>query len=354
MATKPISTIVFDFMKDTVDIVLFCVFCNPLSLFFMNLVWPAKASALVRSEFLFGPTACAWYTKQALKWPFLWAKYWISLDNLAQHNQALQMRYFMRYRPEEAVLKAMSQDAVEQLFCAHGNEKLPITEQRRRKECTGTVCWLHTLTVAELIIRNFRLSYLMLHKAIQYEMYDELRNYVTHGALPAGQLQLLIEEVFKKEDFPLFGVLMEHTKRYGLTDEQRQQILQHGKHSCARLLLEENTAYDQRKVVLHYYEMNVPKIRESWHCYCKNLYNNNEVLFPEAQREMSVAQYKVFHATGNYLSPEGILDLLKSNDQRMWTEIFKLEPNHGLLNEKIKSFIAGNEQLQKVFESVCG
>ncbi|MBR6355881.1 MAG: hypothetical protein IKR92_03395, partial [Alphaproteobacteria bacterium] len=91
--------------------VMFILFCNPLSLFVFNLLFPENAARFVREFIGFNDFWRNFYTKNALKWPFWWSRWWITLDNLKTVSVRKQIAYYLTNLDRSHILEAMSSEA---------------------------------------------------------------------------------------------------------------------------------------------------------------------------------------------------------------------------------------------------
>ena len=208
--TKAMSSLLSDAFEFVFRLLVFILFGNPLSMWFINLLFPQLAAKFARNELYFGPKIYAFYEKHALNWPFYWAKKWMLLEKLASYSIEQQVQYFLKVSfkngTEVKTLEAMKEHtfwpaAFEMLFFKYGNKKLPLKPESHWKkvgECS--VGYWVDVTVADFMMRHTRLSYNALEVAIKKAMNsdfarEELQKYLASGALNESQLYLLIDAV---------------------------------------------------------------------------------------------------------------------------------------------------------------
>ena len=318
-------------------LLVFVLFGNQLSMWFVNLLFPRLAAKFARDERYFGPKIYAFYERHALKWPFHWAKWWMKIENMESYSVKQQVKYFLKvsFKNNTAAkaLEAMKKrifwpDAFEVLFFKYGNKKLPLkpeTHMIRKGDCS--IAYWVNITVADFMMRNTRLSYNALEAVIKKAVYndfsrEELRKYLASGALNCSQLDLLIDAVSTDNfsgDLQMLGVLIDYVKRYNLRKEHWQRIKKQYPRQFIELLEEAAQTAEQAKFVRSLQD--TPKDRSAWENFCRETAD----IIPSAQGKMTLWQYDIFHKAGHKLSTDAILALLRHSDKRMWKAIFERE-----------------------------
>lgn len=358
--TKAMSTWLSDAFDFVFRLLVFILFGNPLSMWFINLLFPKIAATFARNELYFGPKIYAFYEKYALKWPFYWAKQWMVLEKLSSYGVEQQVQYFLKVsfknKTEVKTLDAMKKhsfwpDTFEILFFKYGNKKLPLkpeTHWKKVGECS--VGYWVDVTVADFMMRHTRLSYNALEVAIKRAMNsdfarEELHKYLTSGALNESQLYLLIDAVANDSgsgDFQMLGVLIDYVKRYNLRKEHWQRIKEHYPRPFIELLEEAAHTIEQAKVVRSL--QNTPEGRDTWRKFCCA----TQDILPVAQGKMALWQYDIFHDTGHTLNNDAILTLLRRPDEKLWRLIFEREN----IDEDIQMEISSNIKKWPIYQEV--
>lgn len=364
MSTKPISTCVSDALLFIVRLFLFVLLGNPLSMFILNLFAPRSTAEFAKNQNLFGKKIYAFYEYWALKWPFYWAKWWMKLEDIRKYPVKKQIKYFLKVSFKnntavETLKKMMSfegmnfNDACEKLFFEYGDKKLPISELRSRKVGQCVVAGRYNVTVAEFMMRNVRLDYYALQSVIKRartdsQMQDELKAYISRGAINSDQFELLIDAVTTDSgsaDLQMLGILIDYVKRYGISQEHLARIKEQYPTPCAELVEEATTWYTQMKAVKSF--KNTAEGKSAWRRFCKE----TPVILPEVQKLMSFDQYCIFHNCGRVLDVEAIKAILNRRDQAMWKEMFAREWEHHLFDDEVMTLINDNWEWKTALDS---
>ena len=319
-------------------LLVFIVFGTPWSMFVLNLLAPHKAVEFARNPRYFGPKLCAFYERQALKWPFFWAKWWMKLDDLSGYSVNWQIKYFLKVsfknKTEVETLKAMQNnkifwpDPYEKLFFNYGQRQLPLEKEIRSHtygECV--VCHYAYVTVIEFMMRHVRLSYKAFESVVNRavlndDMRTELKNYLAAGAINANQLNILIDAVSTQSssgNLQMLGVLIDYAKRYNLRSEHWKRIRDQYPKQFIELLEEATRTNQQVKFVRSLKD--TAEGRAKWEKFCKE---TAEIL-PVSQGKMTSWQYDIFHETGHQLCTDAILAFLRRSDKTLWKAVFERE-----------------------------
>ena len=358
--TKAMSTWLSDAFEFVFRLLVFILFGNPLSMWFINLLFPKIAATFARNELYFGPKIYAFYEQHALRWPFYWAKKWMLLEKLASYSVKQQVQYFLKVsfknKTEVKTLEAMKEhtfwpDAFEMLFFKYGNKKLPLEPENHWEDVgDSSVGYYVEVTVADFMMRHTRLSYnalaVVIKKAVNsHFVREELQKYLASGALNESQLYLLIDAVATDSgsgDLQMLGVLIDYVKRYNLRKEHWQRIKKQYPQPFIELLEEASHAVEQVKIVRSL--QNTSDGRFTWLRFCRE---TAEIL-PVAQGKMALWQYDIFYSTDHKLDADAILALLRRPDEKLWRLIFERED----INDDIRSEISCNVKLWPVYKEV--
>ncbi len=335
---KSISSLLSDAFVFVFRLLVFIVFGNPLSMFLLNLLAPRKTVQFARNPHYFGPKLSAFYERQALKWPFFWAKWWMKLDDLSGYSVNWQIKYFLKVsfknKTEVETLKAMQKnkifwpDPYEKLFFDYGKRKLPLEKELRSHtygECV--VCHYAYVTVDEFMMRHVRLSYkafesVVNRAVINDDMRTELKKYLAAGAINAPHLDILIDAVSTQSsggDLQMLGILIDYVKRYNLQSEHWKRIRDQYPEQFIELLEEAARSNKQVKFVRSLKD--TAEDRAKWEIFCKE---TTEIL-PVSQGKMTFWQYDIFHETEHQLCTDAILAFLRRSDKTLWKAVFERE-----------------------------
>ena len=358
--TKAMSTLLSDAFSFVFRLLVFVLLGNPLSMWFINLLFPRQAAKFARNELYFGPKIGAFYEQHALKWPFYWAKWWMRLEQLSLYGVEQQVKYFLKVsfknKTEVKALEAMKRrtfwpNAFDILFFKYGNKKLPLKSECHWKEVGEcSVGYWVDVTVADFMMRHTRLSYSALEAAIKRAVHndfarEELQKYLATGALNESQLYLLIDAVATDSgsgDFQMLAVLIDYVKRYNLRKEHWLRIREHYPQPFIELLEEASHTVEQVKIVKSL--QNTPEGRDTWQKFCCATTD----ILPVAQGRMALWQYDIFHNTGHKLDNDAILALLRRQDEKLWRLIFERED----IYEDIELEISCNVKRWPVYQEV--
>lgn len=366
---KAISSLLSDAFVFVFRLLVFIVFGNPLSMCVLNFFCPDSTAKFARNERYFGPNFRNFYERQALRWPFFWAKWWMKLEDISQYPVKRQVKYFFKVafknKTEVETLKAMQKpkgkgtipllwpDVYDTLFFNYGNTRLPIRESREVNSKT----WYLTTTVAEFMMMHVRLSYQALEAVIQQAsdpndcvMNCALDMYLRAGKVNDDQLKLLINAVIAEDkahnDRKIIYVLRTYVCRYGLSDENL-------------LLLEAKLSKDNFvfvKEMFDYYTnfkavrsfKDTEDGRKEWRTFCKE----TPKILPAVQGEMSLRQYYIFHNTGHALDKEAAMTFLHRPDKELWRAMFEREPNFGYVSDDVRRCIEFNPEMKALRKEV--
>lgn len=338
---KSISTCLSDFFMFIVRLFEFILFGNPLSMCVFNFFAPHKTAKFAQNKALFGEDILSFYEYFALDWPFIWARYWMKLEKIHLYPVDRQVKYFLKVAVKNstgaATLKAMQKtkdgdtffwpDAYETLFFKYGDTELPYEETRSHTKDKCIFIHYANVTVIEFMMRNVRLSWNALDEvvrraAVNDDMRDELKKYLSKGRLNDSQFNILVDAVATEPesgDLQMLGVLLDYVKSYGISEQQMSRIQSQYSQVFIELVEEKSRFYKQYKLVKSF--KNTDKDKEAWRKMCKE----SQPILPEIQEMMSYEQYVIFHETGNKLCIEAAQAFLNRPNKMLWRLMFSNE-----------------------------
>ena len=366
---KAISSLLSDAFVFVFRLLVFIVFGNPLSMCVLNLLAPRKTAKFARNPHYFGPKLSAFYERQALKWPFHRAKWWMKLEDLSKYSVNRQIKYFFRVafknKTEVETLKAMQKDktlwpkAYDRLFFHYGKKCLPIKESRELKSKNGASrkTWYINTTVAEFMMMHVRLSYDALEAVINQAsdvndctMRYALKQYLDSGKINDAQLRLLLNGVIAadKSDsgLDMCNVLRSYISHFGLSDENLILLeAALSKDHFARIK-EEADCYKNFKAVRSFKD--TEDGRKEWRTFCKE----TPKILPAVQGEMNLRQYYIFHNVGHVLDKTAAMTFLHRPDKELWRAMFEREPNFGYVSDDVRRCIEFNPEMKALRKEV--
>lgn len=314
----------------------FLLIFNPITLFVLNIFKPAWANDFAHSDELYSERCQKFFTRQAKKWPWHWAKWWYKLDELKHLSEERQLDYYKNVNHSTQTLTAMSVSVA---------AKVLDDDFTFFKEC-GT-----SIKMSSELFRVF------IEKSLQMHDWAVFEEYLKRGTLPKDQVVILANEACHWSIFCsgwrngfITGIFLDYVERCGLSNEMRQNIGHDKERWCnadfEKELVKRLNIYDQR--VFTKSQRGI-KQTDAWLAFCET----TKDICPQAQMEMGLDQYHVFHETGHTLDAEAILHILKHNSNRTMAQlIFKYEPNYGMANDDIKEFVNNNPTLQDLLNAV--
>ena len=334
--------------------VMFILFCNPLSLFVFNLFFPENAARFVREFIGFNDRWRSFYTKSALKWPFWWSRWWITLDNLKTVSVRKQIAYYLTNLNRSAVLEAMSSEAQVALV-------------RKRLDRMNEIYGIMRLTdemfeewLRQLIAKGRRTKHLNIEG--WQKLFAPLCNFLKRGKLPFSQVMILTRaavDEYNNSARPLMWYLNDYIERYGLSKKQLEEIAQYMSENIywhdifgEEPTTESEKIYEQHKKFKHFYDIvnerqinyeqrvftrsQRGKLRtDEWRNFCEK----TAYICVAAQKEMDIEQYRIFHSTGHSLRSEAIIYFLEYPDRNLHRLIFKYEPLEVFAEDELNTFI---------------
>ena len=335
------------------DVVLI-LFCNPISLFVLNLFFPRRTAKFVLEFIGFNRHWRRLYTKSALKWPFWWSRWWITYDNLETVSVRKQVAYYLTNLNRSAVLDAMSSEAQVALV-------------RKRLDKMNEIYGIMRLTDAmfeewlrQLIAKGRKTKHL--NTEDWQKLYEPLCKYLKRGKIPFSQLMILTRVAvaeYNNSARPLMWYLSDYIERFGLSKKQLEEIAQYMSENIywndifgEIPTTELEKIYEQHKKFKHFYDiLNERQINyeqrvftrsqrgkwrtDEWKVFCEK----TRYICVAAQKEMDIEQYHIFHSTGHSLRSEAIIHFLEYPDRNLHRLIFKYEPLEVFAEDELNTFI---------------
>ena len=306
---------------------------NPLTLFVLNIFKPRWARTMAHSDALYDKNSQRFFDLQAKKWPWHWAKWWYTSEELKHLSEERQIEYYKNVNHSTQTLTAMSASAA---------AKVLDDDFTFFKEC-GT-----SIKMSSELFRVF------IEKSLQLQDWSVFEDYLKGGTLPKELVVVLANAACHwsvvccgwRNDF-ITGIFLDYVERCGLSNEMRQNI-GHDKEMWCNADFEKELAkrlniYEQRVFTK---SQRGSKSPHAWLHFC----GTTKEICKQAQMEMGLDQYYVFHETGHILDAEAILHILKHNSDRTMAElIFEYEPNFGIANDDIKELIEKKPELKNIF-----
>ena len=330
----PVSTVCFYLMFYFVTSIWFLLVFNPVSMFVINLCAPALAATLAHSKNYCGNTTCQFYTWLALKFPFKWAKWWIPLDKLHEYTVEEQKIYFNEVHRSKEVLWALSPEAWASLMKNIYVYPFKVLADGMRE-------------------RNDLFAALLNLTAKEGRERELIKQYMHYGALPKPQMEILVKKVCEEsangKDSILLTVLCDYIKRCGLSKEMLEKIMRDEAVSPQlKSVVDAWLAHKQRIQTRSLRDLSTIEQIVAWTEFCRN----NRNIHPEAQQEMSLNQYAIFHKNGHSLDAGAIAYLLWYGDEKMAEQIFRNEPNFGILSKNIEFTLGKHDYLKPLLQKV--
>ena len=268
---------------------------------------------LAHDRFFCGEKLTAFYTRLALKWPFYWSKWWVTPAILSKYTVDQQLTYLLKVKCTPEVIFHLSKEAKAKLVRAY-----PL----KLKELLGKI----------------RITDDLFEEILNQDGASMLEGYLKKGTI-SGPQQLLLARCAAQESrtylsSPAILLLYEYTERCGL----RKDVLEEIKSSKASVGF---------KVKINAVRHFAGAYNYQWVGFlCRNS------LSAVAEQEMSVHQYLVFSKNGYKLHEETILYWLQQSDKAFHKAIFRNEPEHGLITEKIKKLVEDTPHLKALYNEI--
>ena len=331
----PVSTMCFYIVFYMGAILLFAMLFNPLTLFIFNLFAPAFAAALVHKEDYCGKTICKFYTWLALKWPFRWAKWWITPDLLKNYTIEEQITYFQKVNNSKSTFWKLKPEAWVKLVKNNGYYPFSyLAEGIQKRDDLFTA--LLDLTISEQKVRSL------------------IREYMETGTLLKSQMNILIEKACTESETQDSGIvgrlLCDYIERCGISKELMTNITTNDKtsESLKKAVVDSVDAYLQKLTTKRLFDMDTFEKLEEWVEFCAP----DKKICVAAQKEMSYLQYQIFNQKGHHLDAAAIMHLLWNRGKNFAEMIFSNEPKFGILNNEIQFILDKHNYLRPALQEI--
>ena len=312
MATKPASTMFYDAVKTWFNVSKFMLIGNQIVMFFFNLIAPRWAAEFANDREIFSEEITEMYAKRAVKWPFLWAKWWMEEGSLKNVSIERQIEYFFKANSSKKTLKRMSEEALEKLFFDYGEENYPQSEYFT--PINNSV--FSGISIKDILFRLIRPTDKIFDELVKNEDTDILKMIISRGALTENQLERLVNQVIAGKNV-FIDVLADYAGRYGLKKELSQNIPETEE---TKAIFEAKRAWNQCNSVRTYAGLENDMVWAEWKKFCKET-----EISPKAQLEMTKDQYLIFNEAGRSLAEEVIIEILKSGRKDMIAAVLSRE-----------------------------
>ena len=313
----------------------FLLILNPITLFVLNIFKPAWANDFAHSDELYSERCQKFFTRQAKKWPWHWAKYWYTLEELKELSVERQVDYYYDVNRSAKTLAAMSTEAAFRVI----DDGLGNNFEDFKKN-------INEIKLSPELFRAF------IQKSFKEDDMSTLSDYLKCGTLPKDLVESLADEAGNStsgiySNTWLALVFYDYVERCGLSNDLLKKLLERPNSAHFKKEVERRQGIYEQRVFTK--SQRGTKQTDEWLAFCET---TNKIC-PQAQMEMGLDQYHVFHETGHTLDAEAILHILKHNSNRTMAQlIFKYEPNYGMANDDIKEFVNNNPTLQDLLNAV--
>mgnify|MGYP006916071644 CR=1 FL=1 len=326
----------------------FLLILNPITLFVLNIIKPRWANDFAHSDELYSERCQKFFTWQAKKWPWLWAKWWYTSKEIGCLTDDKQLDYYYNVSHSIETLNAMS---------IHNSAKVIGKDFEGFKEYIASVNTLNAMSTAisakdAYINMSYNLFCAFIRASIEKDDMSALGDYLKRGTLPKDQVKILSEYASDStsgvySNTWLALVFYDYVERCGLGQDLLKTLFERPNSAHFKKEVERRqNIYSQRVFTK---SQRGTKQTDAWLAFCET----TKEICPQAQMEMGLDQYHVFHKTGHTLDAEAILHILSHNSDRMMAQlIFEYEPNYGIVSDDIKEFLDKNLVLRSLRDSV--
>ena len=305
---------------------------NPLTLFVLNIFKPRWARSMAHSDALYDKKSQEFFTEQAKEWPWHWAKWWYTREELKELSVERQLDYYYDVDCSAKTLAAMSTEA-----------SLAVIDDGMGNNFEGFKKNINEIKMSPELFRAF------IQKSIQEDDMSTLSDYLKRGTISKELVECLADEARDStggiySNTWLALVFYDYVERCGLGQEMLKNLLERPSSAKFKEEVEKRqNIYSQRVFTK---SQRGTMQTDAWLAFCET----TKEICPQAQMEMGLEQYHVFHKTGHTLDAEAILHILKHNYYSMIPKlIFEYEPNFGIANDDIKELIEKKPELKNIF-----
>lgn len=320
------------------------LFFNPLTLWLVNLFAPRWAVCIAHDKDLYGKTCQKFFEQQGKKWPWHWAKWWYTSKEIGCLTDDKQLDYYYNVSHSSDTLNAMS---------IHNSAKVIGKDFEEFKGYIASVNTLNAMSIAisakdAYINMSYNLFCAFIRASIEKDDMSALGDYLKRGTLPKDQV-VILSEYARKSTTGVYSntwlalIFYDYVERCGLGKDLLKNLLERPSSAKFKEEVEKRqNIYSQRVFTK---SQRGTKQTDAWLTFCET----TKEICPQAQMEMGLDQYHVFHKTGHTLDAEVILFILQHNSDRTMAQlIFEYEPNYGIANDAIKEFVDQNYALKNI------
>jgi predicted RNase H-like HicB family nuclease len=308
---------------------------NPLTLFVLNIFKPRWARTMAHSDALYDKKSQEFFTEQAKEWPWHWAKWWYTREELKELSVERQLDYYYDVDDSVKTLAAMSRKAA-----------FRVIDDGLGNNFEGLKKNINEIKMSPELFRVF------IRKSFKDDDMSVLSDYLKRGTLSKELVECLADEARESttgiySNTWLALVFYDYVERCGLGQDLLKTLFERPNSAHFKKEVERRqNIYSQRVFTK---SQRGSKQIDAWISFCET----TKEICPQAQMEMGLDQYHVFHETGHTLDAEAILHILKHySNLTMAQLIFKYEPNYGMANDDIKEFVNNNPTLQDLLNAV--
>ena len=298
---------------------------NPLTLLLLNIFKPRWARSMAYCDALYDKNSQKFFSRQARKWPWRWAKWWYTREELKELSVERQLDYYYDVNQSAKTLAAMSSEAAFRVI----DDGLGNNFEDFKKN-------INEIKLSPELFRAF------IQKSFKEDDMSTLSDYLKCGTLPKDLVESLADEAGNStsgiySNTWLALVFYDYVERCGLSQELLNKLLERPNSAHFKKEVERRQGIYEQRVFTK--SQRGTKQTDAWLAFCET----TKDICPQAQMEMGLDQYHVFHKTGHTLDAEAILHILKHNSDRMMAQlIFEYEPNYGIVSDDIKEFLDNN------------
>ena len=313
----------------------FLLILNPITLFVLNIFKPSWANDFAHSDELYSERCQKFFARQARKWPWHWAKYWYTRKELKELSVERQVDYYYNVNRSAKTLAAISTEAAFRVI----DDGLGNNFEDFKKN-------INEIKLSPELFRAF------IQKSFKEDDMSTLSDYLKRGTLPKELVECLADEARESttgiySNTWLALVFYDYVERCGLGQDLLKTLFERPNSAHFKKEVERRQGIYEQRVFTK--SQRGTKQTDAWLAFCET----TKEICPQAQMEMGLDQYHVFHETGHTLDAEAILHILKHNSNRTMAQlIFKYEPNYGMANDDIKEFVNNTPTLQDLLNAV--
>ena len=327
----PVTTQLFLLVGFLWKVQLLLIF-NPITLFVLNIFKPRWARSMAHSDALYDKKYQQFFTEQAKEWPWHWAKWWYTSKELKDLPMNRQIDFYYDVDDSAKTLAAMSSEA-----------SFAVIDDALGNNFEGLKKNINEIKMSPELFRAF------IAKSEKEDDMSTLSDYLKRGTLSKEFVECLADEaecstagIYNNTWLAL--IFYDYVERCGLGKDLLKNLLERLSFAKFKEEVEKRqNIYSQRVFTK---SQRGSKSPHAWLHFC----GTTKEICKQAQMEMGVDQYHVFHKTGHTLDAEAILHILSHySDRTMAQLIFEYEPNFGIASDEVKELIDRKPELKNIF-----